>query len=114
MYPIDAITNFSFVMLWRPHVLGLMLQQGVDRRCREFENRHGKLLNDALLLKVCRKNTVAKVSRLFFAASGVFFLAGLNFLQRAGSGSKPPKYFMLQTSQSRALRLQQLLQLTSD
>ena len=94
--------------------LAQMLQQGVSRRCREFENRHGKLLNDALLLKVCRKNTVAKVSRLFVAASGVFFLSGLNFLQRAGSGSKPPKYFMLQTSQSRALRLQQLLQLTSD
>ena len=71
-------------MLWRPHVLGLMLQQGVDRRCREFEKRHSKLLSDALLLKVRRKSAVAKVSRLFCAASGVFFLSGLNFLQRIG------------------------------
>ena len=61
-----------------------MLQQGVDRRCREFKKRHGKLLSDALLLKVRRKSAVAKVSRLFCAASGVFFLSGLNFLQRIG------------------------------
>ena len=49
-----------------------------------ISKKHGKLLSDALLLKVRRKSAVAKVSRLFCAASGVFFLSGLNFLQRIG------------------------------
>ena len=53
----------------------------MDHLKREFEKRHSKLLSDALLSKVCRPSTVAKVFR-FFAASVVLFLPGSNFLQR--------------------------------